>query len=55
VHQPLLGIADAPWKRSAASLASEALLHVVYGLGAAAALRALSSDRDTDRQRHPRR
>ena len=47
VHQPLLGIADAPWKRSPASLASEALFHVVYGVGAAAALRAFSST-DTD-------
>jgi hypothetical protein len=40
-HQPVLGIADVPWKRSARSLGSEALFHLVYGIGAAAALRAL--------------
>jgi hypothetical protein len=43
VHQPLIGVADAPWKRSTASLGSEALLHLVYGIGAGAALRALRS------------
>lgn len=42
-HQPALGIADVPWKRSPRSLGSEALFHVVYGIGAGAALRALSS------------
>jgi hypothetical protein len=40
-HQPALGIADLPWKRSPGSLASEGLFHLVYGVGAAAALRAL--------------
>jgi hypothetical protein len=40
-HQPLLGVAEVPWKRSPASLANEALLHLVYGIGAGAALRAL--------------
>jgi hypothetical protein len=43
-HQPALGIADVPWKRSATSLGSEALFHVVYGVGAGAALRALTPD-----------
>lgn len=41
VHQPLVGVAEPPWKRSPASLGSEALLHVVYGIGAAAALRTM--------------
>jgi uncharacterized membrane protein len=40
-HQPALGIAEVPWKRSPASLGSEALFHLVYGLGAGAALRAV--------------
>ena len=40
-HAPALGIADVPWKRSLPSLGSEALFHVVYGIGAAAAVRAL--------------
>jgi hypothetical protein len=39
---PALGVAEPPWKRSPASLASEALVHVVYGVGAAAAVRALT-------------
>jgi hypothetical protein len=39
---PALGVAEPPWKRSPASLASEALFHVVYGAGAAAAVRALT-------------
>ena len=38
-HEPALGIADVPWKRSLQSLGSEALFHVVYGIGAGAALR----------------
>jgi hypothetical protein len=38
---PALGAAEPPWKRSPASLASEALFHVVYGIGAGAAVRAL--------------
>jgi uncharacterized membrane protein len=38
-HQPALGVAEPPWKRSPASLGSEALFHLVYGLGAGAALR----------------
>jgi uncharacterized membrane protein len=40
-HQPALGVAEPPWKRSPASLGSEAVFHLVYGLGAGAALRAL--------------
>jgi hypothetical protein len=40
--QPALGVADPPWKRSAASLASEAAMHLVYGIGAGAVVRALS-------------
>ena len=46
VHQPLIGVADVPWKRSPASLGSEALFHLVYGIGAAAALRALDTPSD---------
>ena len=38
---PALGVADPPWKRSPASLASEALFHVLYGIGAGATIRAL--------------
>lgn len=40
-QQPVVGVAEPPWKRSLQSLGSEALFHVVYGIGAAAALRAL--------------
>jgi hypothetical protein len=40
-HQPALGIAEVPWKRSPQSLAGEALFHLVYGIGAGAAVRAL--------------
>ncbi len=40
-YQPALGVADVPWKRSPASLGSEALFHVVYGIGAGATVRAL--------------
>jgi hypothetical protein len=39
---PALGVAQPPWKRAPASLASEALSHLVYGLGAGAAVRSLS-------------
>lgn len=39
---PALGVAEPPWKRSPASLASEAFFHVVYGMGAGAVVRALS-------------
>jgi hypothetical protein len=39
---PALGVAEPPWKRSPASLASEAFFHVVYGIGAGAVVRALS-------------
>jgi hypothetical protein len=42
-HQPALGMAEVPWKRSPQSLGSEALLHVVYGIGAGAAVRAARS------------
>jgi hypothetical protein len=41
-HQPALGVAQVPWERSAGSLASEALFHVAYGVGAAGAVRALA-------------
>jgi hypothetical protein len=41
-HQPVLGIAEVPWKRSLSSLGSEAFFHLVYGVGAGAAVRALS-------------
>jgi uncharacterized membrane protein len=44
-HQPALGVAEPPWKRSPASLGSEAVFHLVYGLGAGAALRALRGTR----------
>ncbi len=39
---PALGLAPAPWKQSPQALATDAGFHLVYGLGAAAALRALS-------------
>ncbi len=39
---PALGIAAPPWKRSPVSLASEAFFHVVYGMGAGAAVRVLT-------------
>lgn len=42
---PALGVAEPPWNRSLRSLASEALFHVVYGLGAGAAVRALRGSR----------
>jgi hypothetical protein len=42
-HEPALGLAEAPWKRSPTSLGSEALFHLVYGIGAGAALRSLRS------------
>lgn len=41
VIQPAFGVAERPWKRSTVSLCSEALLHVAYGVGAAAAERSL--------------
>jgi uncharacterized membrane protein YagU involved in acid resistance len=41
IQQPALGVADVPWKRSPRSLAGEALAHLVYGVGAGAAVRAL--------------
>jgi uncharacterized membrane protein len=44
-HQPALGVAEPPWKRSPASLGGEAVFHLVYGLGAGAALRALGGTR----------
>lgn len=40
-HEPALGLADVPWKRSLESLGSEAFFHLVYGIGAGAAVRAL--------------
>jgi hypothetical protein len=40
-HEPALGLAEVPWKRSLRSLSSEALLHVVYGIGAGGAIRTL--------------
>lgn len=42
VVQPVVGVADPPWKRTASSLGSEACFHVIYGVGAAAAQRSLS-------------
>lgn len=39
---PALGLARPPWKQSPLALATDAGFHLVYGLGAAAALRALS-------------
>jgi hypothetical protein len=41
VIQPVLGVAEWPWKRTASSLGSEALFHFVYGIGAAAGQRSL--------------
>jgi hypothetical protein len=41
-HEPALGLADVPWMRSLQSLSSEALFHLVYGIGAGATLRRLS-------------
>jgi uncharacterized membrane protein len=38
---PALGVSEPVWKRAPASLAGEALLHLVYGIGAGAAVRAL--------------
>lgn len=40
-HQPLVGVAEVPWRRSPTSLGSEAFFHLVYGIGTAAVLRAL--------------
>jgi uncharacterized membrane protein len=40
-HEPALGLADVPWKRSVQSLGSEAFFHLIYGIGAGAAVRAL--------------
>jgi hypothetical protein len=42
-HEPALGLADVPWKRSLPSLGSEALFHLVYGIGAGAGVRWLQS------------
>ena len=39
---PALGLAPPPWNQSPRALATDAGFHVIYGLGAAAALRALS-------------
>ena len=44
-HEPALGLADVPWKRSLASLGSEAFFHLVYGIGAGAAVRAVRNAR----------
>jgi hypothetical protein len=44
-HEPALGLAEVPWKRSLASLGSEACFRVVYGIGAGAAVRALHNGR----------
>jgi hypothetical protein len=41
VRKPALGLADVPWRRSSESLGSEAFFHLVYGIGAGAAVRAL--------------
>jgi hypothetical protein len=42
-HQPALGLADVPWKRSLQSLGSEALVHAAYGIGAGGTLRWLQN------------
>ena len=44
-HEPALGLADVPWKRSLTSLGSEAFFHLVYGIGAGAAVRAVRNAR----------
>jgi uncharacterized membrane protein len=44
-HEPALGLADVPWKRSLQSLGSEALFHLVYGIGAGGTLRWLQGRR----------
>jgi hypothetical protein len=44
-HEPALGLADVPWKRSLESLGSEAFFHLVYGIGAGAAVRAVRNAR----------
>jgi uncharacterized membrane protein len=44
-HEPALGLADVPWKRSLSSLESEAFFHLVYGIGAGAAVRAVRNAR----------
>jgi hypothetical protein len=38
---PALGVAPPPWEQSPGALASDAALHAVYGVAAAAALRVL--------------
>jgi uncharacterized membrane protein len=45
VHEPALGLADVPWKRSLKSLGSEAFFHLVYGIGAGAAVRTVRNAR----------
>jgi uncharacterized membrane protein len=42
---PALGVSEPAWKRTPASLAGEALLHLVYGIGAGGAMRALRGSR----------
>jgi uncharacterized membrane protein len=44
-HEPVLGLAEVPWKRSLGSLGSEAFFHLVYGIGAGAAIRAVRNAR----------
>jgi uncharacterized membrane protein len=44
-HEPALGLSDVPWKRSLESLGSEAFFHLVYGIGAGAAVRAVRNTR----------
>jgi hypothetical protein len=44
-HEPALGLADVPWTRSAASTRSAALFHLIYGIGAGAAVRAVRNGR----------
>lgn len=41
IVQPAAGVADPPWKRAPSSLRSEALFHLIYGVGAGAAQRSL--------------
>lgn len=42
---PVLGVSPPAWRRTPASLAGEALLHLVYGIGAGGAIRALRGGR----------
>jgi uncharacterized membrane protein YagU involved in acid resistance len=45
IHEPALGLSDVPWKRSLESLGSEAFFHLIYGIGAGGAVRAVRNGR----------